>query len=160
MSHDLGLRLGMALVFCAIAGVSAAADRHVGYYYPEPLTRETYVARSITLPDATRKRRILFVTELMNQMIERNYPPQFALLVKGEDAEKLVITGLYDSGYNTMYRMRGLLAMLSARARITPLFAAYEVEDLFTFFDLAKMLGFSLITISDGDKFAHQIRIE
>jgi hypothetical protein len=92
-------------------------------------------------------------------MLNNAYPPPVAIFAKGAEAEKLIITGLYSDGYNTIYRMRGLLAMLSARARATPIFRDNEVEDLLTIFDLLKMLGFEQITVTDGDQFAHQIMI-
>ncbi len=151
--------LAIATVTIAMSG-ARADDRHAGYYYPIPATSEIYTARAATLPDASRKRRILFVTELSNQMISSSYAPPVAIFAKGEEAEKLIITGLYDDGYDTLYRMRGLLAMLSARARTTPIFRTYEVEDLFTFFDLLKLLGFQQLTVTDGDRFAHQIEIK
>ncbi len=151
----------MAVVTATVFRPQALADdRHAGYYYPIPATSEIYTARSVTLPDSSRKRRILFVTELTNQMISSTYPPPVAIFAKGNEAEKLIITALYDDGYNTLYRMRGLLAMLSARARTTPIFRAYEVEDLFTFFDLLKLLGFEQLTVTDGDRFAHQIQFK
>ena len=56
-------------------------------------------------------------------------------------------------------RMRALLAQLTARARQTPLFVQYRVEDRFTFLDLLKLLGFEQLTVTDGDTFAHQIEI-
>ncbi len=155
----VALLLSVAITTLAAPG-AAAEDRHAGYYYPIPATSEVYSARAVTLPDASRKRRILFVTELTNQMLDNAYPPQVAIFAKGEEAEKLIITSVYDDSYNTLYRMRGLLAMLSARARSTPIFRAYEVEDLFTFFDLLKLLGFKQLTVTDGDRFAHQITIE
>jgi hypothetical protein len=39
--------------------------------------------------------------------------------------------------------------------RKSPIFKQFKVETILTFFDLAKMLGFKQITISDGDKFSH-----
>lgn len=59
-----------------------AADRHVGYYYPEPATTEVYRARADVLPDSDRRRRILFITELTNQMMMNSYPPPFAIFQK------------------------------------------------------------------------------
>lgn len=158
-SRIAGLILAAAIVTAATPG-ALAADRHAGYYYPIPATSEVYTARAVTLPDASRKRRILFVTELSNQMLSNAYPPPVAIFAKGEEAEKLIITSLYADGHNTLYRMRGLLATLSARARTTPIFRAYEVEDVFTFFDLLKLLGFEQLTVTDGDRFAHQIEIK
>ena len=93
-------------------------------------------------------------------MLKNPYSPQFAIFAKGTEAEKLIIVSLNANTYNTLYRMRGLLAMLTAVARSTPLFKENAVQTYFTFFDLAKMLGFKIITVSDGLDFAHRIVIE
>jgi hypothetical protein len=45
-------------------------------------------------------------------------------------------------------------------ARSTPIFQDFGVEELFTFFDFAKMLGYSQITISNGRDFTHQVVLE
>ncbi len=42
----------------------------------------------------------------------------------------------------------------------SPMSCEYKVEDTFNFFDMAKMLGFELITVSDGDTFTHQVVIK
>lgn len=158
MSRARALALG-AWLLAASGPAPASADRHAGYYYPQPASREVYEARAATLADASRKRRILFVTELTNQMMNNPYPPPFAVFAKGAQAEKMIITSLYAGGYDTLYRMRALLALLSARARSTPVFTDYQVEDLFTFLDLLKLLGFEQLTVTDGDRFAHQILV-
>ena len=148
-------------LLCAVSTPAIADDdRHAGYYYPIPASSEIYTARSTMLPDSTRKRRILFVTELTNQMMNSPYAPPFALFAKGEQAEKMIITALYDGAYNSLYRMRGLLAQLTARARATPIFRENKVEDRYTFFDLLKLLGFKRLTVTDGKNFAHRIGIE
>jgi hypothetical protein len=144
---------GLALVVLCALGPARAEERHAGYYYPPPKTQKT-------LPDSDRKRRLGFVTAMTAQMLSNPYPPPFAIFAKGDDAEKLIIVGLYENSYNTLYRMRGLLAMLTASARMTPFFNEVGVEDYFTFFDLAKLLGFTQITVSDGRDFAHRIDIK
>ena len=135
-------------------------DRHAGYYYPLPQTRETYTAQAITLPNSNRARRLGFVTAMTAGMMGNNYAPPFAMFAKGDDAEKLIIVSVREGAYNTLYRGRALLAMLTSITRTTPIFQQFGVEEVFNFFDLAKMLGFQLITISDGDQYAHQIFIE
>lgn len=145
----------------AVAPAAHADDRHADYYYPKPESKETYVARASTLPEASRRSRIAFVTHVMNEMIRKNpYPPQYAIFAKGAEAEKMIIVAITGESYNTLYRMRALLAMLTAVARTTPLFKEERVEDYFTYLDLCKMLGFQLLTVTDGKDFAHQIRIE
>lgn len=153
------LALAVVLVVAA-APAGADEEHHVGTYYPQPQTVETYEARATTLPDASRSLRLAFVTALTNQMLSNPYPPQFAIFAKGTNAEKLIIVGLYDNAYNTIYRARALFAMLTAVARMTKLFQEYKVEELFTFFDLCKLFGFEQITITDGRDFAHQVIIK
>lgn len=142
------------------ASPAAAADRHVGYYYPPPRTIETYEARADTLEDSSRTRRIGFIVELTQQMLANPYPPDFAVFAKGEEAEKMLIVALREDVIDTIYRARALLAMLTSVSRATPLFQDYGVADYFTFFDLLKILGFTQLTISDGDAFAHQVLLK
>lgn len=143
-----------ALLLCEPA---AARDRHAGYYYPEPQTHEEYVARAVTLADSNRTRRIGFVTQLTNELLTKPYPPQFVIFAKGAEAEKLIIVSLYDGAFDTLYRARALLAQLTSVARLSRIFQENRVEEIFTFFDLLKLLGFKQLTISDGDEFAHQV---
>lgn len=159
MANKVAL-FALALVVLCAFGPARAEDRHAGYYYPTPKTQETYVARAQTLADSDRKRRLAFVTAMTAQMMSNPYPPPFAIFAKGDAVEKLIIVGLYDNSYNTLYRMRALLAMLTAGARMTPFFNEVGVEDYFTFFDLAKLLGFTQITVSDGRNFAHRVNIQ
>jgi hypothetical protein len=168
MQEDGGHWGGLRVVVCALTMVAATAislpaagaDRHVGYYYPPPQTIETYQARAETLEDSNRSRRIGFVVELTQQMLSNPYAPEFAVFAKGDDAEKLLIIALKDDVLDTIYRARALFAMLTSVSRATPLFQDYGVAEVFTFFDLLKILGFKQLTISDGDGFAHQVLIE
>jgi len=148
------------LVLFSVLGAAQAQDRHAGYYYPEPQTREIYIARSQTLAEANRALRIGFVTGTSLQQFEHPYPPQVAIFAKGTEAEKLIIVGLVDGRVDTLYRARAIFANMTAAARQLPAFAEMGVQDYFTFFDLAKMLGFKQITISDGRTFAHRVVIE
>ncbi|MCH8037949.1 MAG: molybdopterin-guanine dinucleotide biosynthesis protein A [Proteobacteria bacterium] len=137
-----------------------ADDRHAGYYYPEPASREVYQARSRTLPEADRAARIGFVTGIAKHVSERPYPPQAVMFAKGTEAEKLIIVALVDGRIDTIYRARAVLANMTAAARLLPAFREMGVQDYFTFLDLAHMLGFKQITITNGRDFAHQLIIE
>jgi hypothetical protein len=152
------LWLGLG-VFSVTTG-AWAGDRHAGYYYPEPATQEVYEARSERLPEADRATRIGFVTGIANHISEQPYPPQAAMFAKGTEAEKLIIVALVDGRIDTIYRARAVLANMTAAARMLPAFQEMGVQDWFTFLDLAHMLGFKKITISDGRDFAHQLLIE
>lgn len=134
--------------------------RHAGYYHPPPASTETYVARTRILADSDRQRRVGFVTLLTNQMLHNPDPPPFAMFAKVEQTEKPIIVGLHDQGFISIYRARALLAMLTATARVSPLFRETSLADVLTFLDLVTLLGFELVTVSDGREFAHQIVIE
>jgi hypothetical protein len=159
----------LAVILCAIGVPSfaegaeepaAEGDRHAGYYYPDPVSREVYQARAQPLAEASRRLRVGFVTGFTKGQLERPVPLDFALFAKGGEAEKMIIVGLDSGRLNTIYRARAFLAMLTAVARAMPIFAEYGVQDTYTFFDLARMLGFTQITVSDGETFAHQIILE
>ena len=151
---------GALLVTLFLATSGHAEDRHAGYYYPVPATEEAYRSRVRTLPEASRNARVSFVTNITNGMISNNpYPPEFVIFSKGARQEKLIIVALRDDAYNTIYRIRALLAQLTAVARRTRIFQEQMKPDHLTFLDLLNMMGFEQLTVSDGKNFAHQILI-
>jgi hypothetical protein len=153
------------LMWAGLGAPAAAGDRHAGYYYPEPTTREVYGARTDTLPEADRRMRIGFVTGIANHIANQPYPPQAAMFAKGSEARKLIIVALVDGRIDTVYRARAVLANMTAAARMLPAFQdlgvqTHGVQTNLTFFDLAKMLGFEKITITNGRDFAYQVILE
>ncbi len=148
------------LVVAMTTGAASAQDRHAGYYYPIPATQEVYKARSEVLPQAARAARIGFVTGIMNRVSKNPYPPQVAIFAKGDEAQKLIIVSLVDGRMDTIYRARAVFANMTASARLLPAFREMRVQETFTFFDLAKMLGFKRITITNGRNFAHRVTLE
>jgi hypothetical protein len=160
MLRQRGLRAsapGFCLLLLLILPAQAAEDRHAGYYYPEAMTREVYEARVQTFPQADRKRRVAFVTGFTAQMRNRPHAPTWAMFAKGAGAEKLIIVALQDGPLDTLFRARAVLAGMTATARLLPIFNELGGQDVLTFFDLAKMLGFTQITVSDGRHFSHQV---
>jgi hypothetical protein len=139
------------------AASNAAESRHEGYYYPKITTRETYKARTKPLPKMDRHERLLFVSATTQQQGAAPYAPRYVVFAKGDQAEKLIIIGLDDQMLGTIYRARALLAALSSLARLTPLLRDADLEDTLTFYDLAKLMGFAQITISDGRTHSHQV---
>jgi len=155
-----GLGAMVAATLLAASAGAGAEDRHAGYYYPPPQTTEIYSARVTPLPESDRARRLGFVTGLTKVMLGANYAPAYAIFAKGEEAEKMIIVGLRDGEFNTIYRARAVLAMLTAVARLTPFFRDNVDIEQATFLDLLRLLGFQQVTVSDGAGFAHQIAIE
>lgn len=156
-----GIRFALALVAVLVTteAVAQPADRHEEYYYPKVSSRETYVSRARVMDDSDRARRIGFVSGLTQQLADMPYAPTYAVFAKGGESDRLIIVAYGEGQLNTLYRARALFASLTSLSRLTTLFRELQVEELFTFFDLCKLLGFRTITISDGDKFAHQVTL-
>jgi hypothetical protein len=149
----------LLLVTTGVGAHAATLDRHAGYYYPKPATSEIVESPAATANDADRAARLAFINGMTKTSLSYPYPPTFAIYAKGDQAEKMIITSLQANYADTLYRMRGVLAMLTAVARQTDFFKDHGVENTFTFFDLAKMMGFTTITVTDGKSYAHQVVI-
>lgn len=134
-------------------------NQHAGYYYPHPQTMETYQPRISLVQEADRRTRIAFTTGLTTQMLSAPSAPRFAIFAKGEDAQKLIIVGLTDDAFNTIYRLRALLAMLTAYSRSTPAFQGHPYPENLTFLDLIFLIGFEEVTVSNGRDVAHRIEL-
>lgn len=160
-----GVGIRAALFVLCWAGISGAApgkaaERHELYYYPEISSQETYTSRARIVDQADRRKRIGFVVAHTLQQERQHYPPRYALFAKGEEADKLIIVGLENQAFRTLYRARAVMAQLTAIARSSELFREFGVADSFTFFDLVRMLGFRQITITNGEDFAHRVNLE
>lgn len=153
------LLFGTALILLASLSSAVASDSHAGYYYPEPKTTEVYVSPLKTLRSVSRRSRIALMIGLSKQQYSRNYAPQYHIFAKGRSAQKMIVVSSGPGRYDTLYRLRGLLAALTSQARTSPLFNEAPSPENLNFFDLARLAGFEQITVSDGDRFAHRITI-
>lgn len=147
------------MVFFSGALGAFSADLHAGYYYPDPNSREAYVSQVPVASDASENSRAAFVIGLATQQLQQNYAPGYHLFAKGENLEKMIIVSTGDGRYDTLFRIRGLLASLTSMARATPLFSQASEPHELNFLDFCKLMGFEQVTVSDGAAFAHQIAI-
>ncbi|MGI9355543.1 MAG: hypothetical protein ACR2PF_10345 [Rhizobiaceae bacterium] len=156
------LRCILSSVLSCLLLISAAlaADSHSGRYYPEPASSEVYTSPFPRLPNAGKRTRVGFTVGLNARQLKRGYAPTYHMFAKGSEAEKLIIVATGDGRYDTLYRIRGLLAAMTAEARLSPLFRQLATPENVNFFDLVRMTGFSQITVSDGRAFAHRINLE
>ena len=153
----LGLTAGIMLISSMLAN---AEDRYVGYYYPQVESEETYQAPLPVFEGVTRLSRVGFVTGLDQQQKQRPYPPIYHMFAKGGDAQNLIIVATEEGRYNTLFRLRGLLASMTADARTSPLFAKIGHVEQLNFFDLLKVVGFNELIITNGKDFAHRVIIQ
>ena len=144
----------------AAAPKAPGEDRYIGYYYPKPTATETFESSMQTIAGAERAQRIQFVTVVSQGTIQSAYRVPYAVFAKGEKADRLIIVGMQQGELNTIYRMRALLANMTTMSRLSPFFQERTVAEDATFFDLLKLLGFTSVTMTDGDKLTHQVTIK
>lgn len=144
----------------AAAKPAAGEDRYIGYYYPKPTSTETFESSMQTLAGTERAQRIQFVTVVSQGTIQSAYRVPYAVFAKGEKADRMIIVGMQQGELNTIYRMRALLANMTTMSRLSPFFQERTVAEDATFFDLLKLLGFTELTITDGEKLTHQVTIK
>ena len=149
---------GLAMMIISLTP-ARAADSHAGYYYPEPQSSETYVSALNVMPSMNKRSRVGFIIGLTKQQLDRAYAPPYHIFAKGYHAQKLIIVASSSGRYDTLYRLRALMASLTAQARTSPLFAESRQPENLNFLDLARLAGFTQVTISDGDKLAHRINL-
>lgn len=136
-------------------------DRRAGYYYPAVTSEEVFVRDVLgDVPRAARGLRVGFITQLTLSQAESPKPARFAIFAKGSEAEHMIIVALDDEVFATLYRARAVLAQLTAAARVTDFFRDNDIQDQATWFDLAKVLGFEDLVISDGATWAHRVSFE
>jgi hypothetical protein len=154
-----------AVMLLAAAGGAAAqgeADEggRVGYYYPPITSEEVFVRDLIDTPPADRAVRTNFMTEVTKAQLAAPDTPRFAVFAKGDEAEHMIIVALDDQIFRTLYRARAVLAQLTANVRGTRFLVENNLQFTATWFDLAKMLGFQDIVISDGASWSHRIVLQ
>src|SRR5262249_55885331 len=120
----------------------------------------TFTSSMQTVAGVERAQRIQFVTVVSQGTIQSAYRVPYAVFAKGEKADKLIIVGLQPGEFSTVYRMRAILANMTTMSRLSPFFQEHTVAEDATFFDLLKLLGFTSVTVTDGEKVAHQVTIK
>lgn len=149
-----------ASVAYGAAAQEAPEDDRAGYYYP-PITSEEVFVRTIgEPPPADRAVRVNFITEVTKAQLAAPASPRFVIFAKGDGAEHMIIVALDDAIFRTLYRARAQLAQLTSNARGTEFFVENGLHLVATWFDLAKLLDFEDIVISDGATWSHRVVLQ
>ena len=99
----------LAYAFAIITGTltptpARVDDRHGNYYYTPINNGETFRAWSPVMKNANREMRIVFTVAQAISQQKRGYLPLYAVFTKSDDAEKLIIVGLYSNALATHSR--------------------------------------------------------
>lgn len=145
----------------ALPSAAEAAGDHAGYYYP-PIGSEERFRRDLA-PGSARPGRALrtaFITQITKAQLAAPETPRFVIFAKGAEAEHMIIVATDDGVFRTIYRARAVLAQLTGNARGTEFFVNNGIESEATWFDIAKLLGFDDIVISDGVTWSHRVVLD
>ena len=137
-----------------------AEDRRVGYYYPRITSEEVFDRTIAKVPDAIPPVRTAFITEVTKSQLKSPTKPRIAIFAKGGKKQHLIVVALDDEVFSTLFRARAVMAQLTSHARTTPFFKKNGIQFDATWFDLAKILGFKDIVISDGKTWSHKVAIQ
>jgi hypothetical protein len=149
----------VSLAAANLGGAAWAAGRD-SYYYP-PVNSEEVFARDLAVaPPAGRAVRVGFTTHITKAQLAAPESPRFVIFAKGDEAQHMIIVALDDEVFKTIYRARAVLAQLTSNARRTDFFINSNIQDHATWFDLAKLLGFDDLVISDGATWSHRVVFE
>ena len=152
-------KLIAAALLSTLPLAAAAEDRREGYYYP-PVTSEEVFDRTIgSAPKAIPAIRTAFITEITKGQLATPTKPRIAIFSKGGEAQHMIVVALDDDVFSTLFRARAIMAQLTSTARTTPFFKKNGIQFNGTWFDLAKLLGFEDIVLTDGKSWSHKIII-
>ncbi|MEM6933074.1 MAG: hypothetical protein AAF526_05735 [Pseudomonadota bacterium] len=155
------MRPVLTLLAFLITATQVTAEDKDNYYYPPVNSEETFSRLIAEVPPpSNRAIRIAFMTEITKAQLAAPETPRFAVFAKGSDAQHMIIVALDDEIFKTIFRARAVLAQLTSNARGTDFFIKSGIAAQATWFDLAKLLGFEDIVISDGDLWSHRILLQ
>ncbi|MEM7499700.1 MAG: hypothetical protein AAF371_17140 [Pseudomonadota bacterium] len=153
-------RIALSAALAALLSLPAGAQQEE-YYFPPVGSEETFAREIAPVPQPpSRDVRVAFITQITKAQLDAPETPRFAIFAKGSEAEHMIIVALDDEVFRTLFRARAVLAQLTANARGTEFFRDAGIETTATWLDLAKLLGFRDLVVSDGVDWAHRIHLE
>ena len=161
MVRKFAISLAAALaLMTGSAAAQTAGDRYIGYYYPAPTSSESYESSLQPLPNIDKAQRVVFVTIVAQGTLQSAHRVPYAVFTKGDRSDHMIIVALQGGEMATIYRIRAVLANMTTMARLSSFFTERTVAEEANFFDLLKMMGFTKLTVSDGDKITHHVTIK
>lgn len=151
----------VASIAVALPGAHGAqAQAGEGWYYPAPEAVEAYRPQTAVAAESDRNRRVAFVTNVTNFLLQQFFAPRYAFIAAGTEATELIVVELSGDFPRTAYFARVALESMSAVVRATNFAQQLGLEHELTFLDLANLLGFDAVVFTDADRFAYRVTME
>lgn len=138
----------------AISAVDARSG--AGTYYPAVTSRDAPDIRFVRMAGVGPQQREFFVDQINIAAVTPGRTMSIVAQAIGEDRDTLVILYLGDEGEMTPYLARGLLARMTSVTRSAPAIAGMGLSSEFDIYNMAAVLGFRRIIVTDGRDFSHQ----
>ncbi len=151
------MRLVLATLIACTGYAAQAAERYVGYYFPEITSEEVFDRILIDGPPPSKAVRVRFISTLTQAQLDTMGAPRFVAFAKGEDSDVLIITATDDEVFKTLYRARAQMAQLTSDLRGTQLFREFNLEIAGTFFDILQIMEFDDLVVTDGETWSHRV---
>lgn len=157
------------LCACETAPLSGAATTTVSFtdaqsvvgsgedvFFPAPASVDAPSILFPQMPGASPEQRQFFVdrVNVVTTGTDRSIP--IVAQAVGGERQTLVFTIVGIDGAATPYMARALLAGMTSVARLAPSIAEMGFNEDFDIYNMAAMLGFDRIIVTDGRAFAHQ----
>ena len=156
----------MALGACESLPIARSADAAAlsaldarsgaGTYYPAVTSRDAPDVRFVRMAGVGPQQREFFVDQINIAAMTPGRTMAIVAQAIGEDRDTLVMLYLGDDGAMTPYLARGLLARMTSITRSAPAIAEMGLSSEFDIYNMAAMLGFRRIIVTDGRDFSHQ----
>lgn len=150
-------RLSALLVVCVLATPGFSDEGHEGYYYPDVTSTEVFDRVVRAGPPAAKAVRIEFINSLTAAQMAQPAHPAYAVFAKVSDAKHLIITGLDDDMFSSLYRARAVMAQMTANVRRGGFFRAEDLQYVATFYDFLQLLQFDTLVLTDGRSWSHKV---
>lgn len=156
------LPIAAALFALILIAPPAAAedDKYVNYYYPPVTSEEVFTRVIAAAPPASAEVRANFVTSITKAQLAAPENPRFSIFEKGDASDKLIMVGLDDDVFRTLFRARAQLSQITSNMRGTEFFRQQNLHVAGTMFDMLQIMGFKSLVLTDGVGWAHKVRFE
>jgi hypothetical protein len=128
-----------------------------GVFYPKPKSFETADIRFAAMEGVGPQQRQVFADQINLAASQPGRAVPIVAQAVGEGHETLVFMYLESEGAGmTPYLARGILARLTSITRIAPAITEMGLSNAFDIYNMAAVLGFERIVVTDGRAFSHE----
>jgi len=130
-----------------------------GVYFPPVSSTDTPEIRFEFMEEIGPQQRQAFVDQLNLATAGGERVLPIVIQAVGEDRSTLVIMNIETEAFFTPYIARALLARLTSLTRFLPAVSEMGLSPEFDIYNMASVLGFDRIVVTDGREFSHEARL-